>query len=85
MGLFNKIRSKLNRNIILRLGEDFRSAGSWTIAGVSGAVLFSNDMSMRESLFFVVCGFVLWIMGHIFIYISENIHKKSKKVAKNKR
>lgn len=76
MGLFDKLRNKLNPDVISRLGDDFRQAGSWVGTGVSGMILLSDGISIQESGFMIVFGLVLWIIGHISIYISEKIRKK---------
>ena len=73
MSKFKQCLYKLNPKVLSRIGDDLRQGGSLVGAGVTGMIILSDDVSTSEGLIIIAIGLFMWIMGHLFIYMSDKI------------
>lgn len=73
MSKFNQCLYRLNPKVLSRIGDDLRQGGSLAGAGVTGIIVFSDNVSTLEGITIIAVGLFIWIMGHYAIYISEKI------------
>lgn len=71
---------KINPAALLRIGDDLRKGGYLAGMGIVGIVMFSDDISLNEGIILFILGFIVWIIGQYFSYLSDKVksHQQNK-------